>query len=177
MQISHQLMLGGAALGAATSLAATPANAETLDLTVTIPRLTVAEYHKPYVAIWLESEGAAPRTLSVWYDFDMRNGEGTKWLRDVRQWWRASGRTMRFPADGVTGATRAPGANRISFSTAKSPLGALKPGNYTLVVEAAREVGGREVVRLPFAWPPKPGAVVKVAGGSELGAVSLSFGK
>lgn len=174
MQISYTFLLSGAALG---GLATTSAGAQTLDLTVTIPRLTVAEYHRPYVGIWLESEGAPARTLSVWYDFDMRNGEGTKWLRDVRTWWRMSGRTMSFPADGVTGATRAPGANRISFTAGKGPLGTLKPGNYTLVVEAAREVGGHELVRLRFAWPPKPGAVVKASGSTELGAVSLGFRK
>lgn len=156
---------------------AVPAGAQTMTASITIPRLTVAEYHRPYVAIWLEKEGAAPRTLAVWYDYDQAKGEGPKWLRDVRQWWRASGRTMKFPADGVTGATRAPGEQKISFAAGKGPLGAIGPGQYTLVVEAAREVGGRELVRLPFAWPPKPGAVVKAAGTTELGAVSLSFGK
>jgi hypothetical protein len=176
MQIKHGFALTGAALGAAGTLAS-PAAAETLNLSVTIPRLTVAEYHRPYVAIWLEKEGAAPRTLSVWYDYDMRNGEGTKWLRDVRQWWRVSGRSLTMPADGVSGATRAPGEQKIAFTTGKGPLGALGPGNYTLVVEAAREVGGRELVRLPFTWPAKPGAVVKGAGSSELGAITLTIGK
>lgn len=177
MPISHRLVLtGGAAFGAVGALA-TPATAETLNVSLAIPRLTVAEYHRPYVAMWVEKDGVAPRTLAVWYDFDKAKGEGTKWLRDVRQWWRASGRTMTFPADGVTGATRAPGDQKISFATGKGPLGPLTPGNYTLVVEAAREVGGRELLRLPFAWPPKPKAVVKAQGNSELGAVSLSFGK
>ncbi len=174
MQIRHTLALGA---GAAVGAIAMPAAAQTVNVSITVPRLTVAEYHRPYVAIWLEKEGAAPKTLSVWYDYDMKKGEGTKWLRDVRQWWRVSGRTMSFPADGVTGATRAPGEQKIAFTAGKGPLGAIAPGNYTLVVEAAREVGGRELVRLPFAWPPKPGAVVKAAGTSELGAVSLSFGK
>jgi hypothetical protein len=31
----------------------------------------------------------------------------------------------------------------------------LAPGDYTLVVEAAREVGGRELVKIPFSWPAK----------------------
>lgn len=177
MQIRHSLLLTGtAALGATGALAA-PAGAQTLNLSVTIPRLSVAEYHRPYVAIWIEKEGAALRSLSVWYDYDMKNGEGTKWLRDVRQWWRASGRAMKFPADGVTGATRAPGEQKIAFTAGKGPLGQLSPGNYTLFVEAAREVGGREVLRLPFAWPPKPGAQVRAKGSSELGAVALTFGK
>lgn len=151
------------------------AMAQTLDVSVTIPRLTVAEYHRPYVAIWIEQEGGPAQTLSVWYDVDLKNNEGTKWLRDVRQWWRVSGRSMRFPADGVTGATRAPGPQRISFTAGRGPIGALAPGQYTLVVEAAREVGGRELVRVPFAWPPRPGQAARATGSSELGAVSIAF--
>ncbi|ANI78372.1 DUF2271 domain-containing protein [Sphingobium sp. EP60837] len=173
MPSGYKLILGtGAALGAAM-----PATAQTLSVSVAIPRLPVAEYHRPYVAIWLEKEGTTPRTLSVWYDVDKAKGEGTKWLRDVRQWWRTSGRSMSFPADGITGATRAPGDQKIAFTAGKGPLGPLSPGSYTLVVEAAREVGGRELVRLPFNWPPKPGAVIRAKGSTELGAVSLSFGK
>lgn len=177
MQISHRLAIGGTAAIGAMGVVAAPATAQTMTVSVAIPRLSVAEYHRPYVAIWLEKEGTAPRTLSVWYDVGMAKGEGTKWLRDIRQWWRVSGRTMRFPADGVSSATRAPGNQKISFTAGKGPLGAIGAGNYTLVVEAAREVGGREILRLPFAWPPKPGAVAKAQGNSELGAVSLSFGK
>lgn len=177
MQIRHGIALTGTAALGITGAAATPAMAQTINLTVTIPRLTVAEYHRPYVAIWIEKEGAAPRTLSVWYDVNKAKGEGTKWLRDVRQWWRASGRTMQFPADGVSGATRAPGPQKIAFAAGKGPIGTLAPGNYMLLVEAAREVGGREVVRLPFAWPPRPGTVVRAAGSTELGAVTIGFGK
>ncbi|GGE02800.1 hypothetical protein GCM10011529_06570 [Polymorphobacter glacialis] len=160
----------------ALGIAVTPASAETLDLGIAIPRLTVAEYHRPYVAIWLEQPGAAPRALSVWYDHDMKDNEGTKWLADVRQFWRAAGRSMKFPSDGVTGATRAPGDQKISFTAGTGPMPKLAPGEYTILVEAAREVGGREVVRLPFSWPPKPG-IVRAAGTTELGAVSLSIKK
>jgi len=172
MKLTHSLILTGTAAG--TLGAGVPAAAQTMDVTVTIPRLTVAEYHRPYVALWLEGAGA-PRTLAVWYDFDMKNNEGTKWLRDVRQWWRAAGRSMQFPANGVTGATRAPGPQKISFAAGRGSLGALAPGQYTLVVEAAREVGGRELVRVPFAWPPRPGASARAAGTTELGAVSVTF--
>jgi hypothetical protein len=154
------------ALGATMPVAA---SAQTIDLTVTIPKLTVAEYHKPYVAIWLEKEGAAPRTVAVWYEVDRRGGEGTKWLRDIRQWWRASGRGMSFPADGVSGATRGPGAQKARLGVA-----GLAPGNYTLLVEAAREVGGRELVRVPFAWNGTS-ASGSAKGAAELGAVSFTI--
>lgn len=175
MQLSHRIVLTGAtALGVAGL--AVPAAAQTMDVTVTIPRLSVAEYHRPYVAMWLEGAGG-PKTIAVWYDFDMKNNEGTKWLRDMRTWWRVQGRSMSFPADGVTGATRAPGPQRIRFTQGRGALGTLAPGQYTLVVEAAREVGGRELVRVPFAWPPKPGQTARAAGNAELGAVTVTFGR
>ena len=174
MQITHRLVLSAATAGIAGTFAV-PAMAQTMDVTVTIPRLTVAEYHKPYVAIWLEPAAGTPRTLAVWYDSDMKNNEGKKWLRDIRQWWRAAGRSLTLPADGVSGATRAPGPQTISFTAGRGPLGAVAPGQYTLVVEAAREVGGRELVRVPFAWPPRAGQTVRAAGSAELGAVSITF--
>ncbi|MEI9851316.1 MAG: DUF2271 domain-containing protein [Sphingomonas sp.] len=149
------------------------AEAQTLDVTVTLPRMNIAEYHKPYVAFWLEKAGTAPVTLAIWYDVDKRNNAGTKWLRDVRLWWRASGRTMRFPADGVSGATRAPGTHQISFTAGRGGMPALTPGAYTLVVEAAREAGGRELVRVPFNWNGKS-ATASGTGQTELGAVKLS---
>jgi hypothetical protein len=155
---------------AAPVLAAAPT---TMDVTVNIPQLKVAEYHKPYVAFWVEKAGAKPKTVAVWYDHDMKANEGTKWLRDVRQWWRAAGRSMTFPANGITGATRAPGAQKISFTRAQ--LGAAAPGDYVLVIEAAREVGGRELLRIPFTWPAKAGAGGRAAGKSELGTVSVAF--
>lgn len=158
----------------ASAIVAGPAAAQTLDLTITIPKLNVAEYHRPYVAAWLEKEGTAPRTIQVWYDVEKRGGEGTKWLRDIRQWWRASGRGMTFPADGVTGATRAPGAQKVRLIGGRGGIPTLSPGNYTLVVEAAREVGGRELVRLPFAWNGNS-ATASGKGASELGAVSLTL--
>ncbi len=176
MQIKHGFALTGAALGAAGTLAS-PAAAETLDVSITLPRLTVAEYHRPYVAIWLEKEGAPARTLSVWYDVGKRNNAGAKWLRDVRMWWRASGRSLKLPADGVSGATRAPGTHALSFATGRSALPALTPGKYTLVVEAAREVGGRELIRLPFTWGASGTATASATGSSELGAIKLSVRK
>lgn len=171
MQLHHRIVITGIAAASASA----PAMGQTMQLDIEIPRLTVAEYHRPYVAMWLESPGAPARTLQIWYDHDMRANEGTKWLRDVRQWWRASGRALKLPADGVSGATRAPGRHSVTFTNGRGPLGKLTPGQYVLVVEAAREVGGRELLRLPFAWPPKPGARATAKGTSELGTAALSF--
>lgn len=150
-------------------------HAADLGVQVEIPRLNVAEYHNPYVAIWLEGEGKEVHNLAVWYGLKMKNAEGTKWLKDLRQWWRKSGRELEFPIDGMTSATRNPGKQRLSFSTADAPLAKLPAGNYRLMVEAAREVGGREVLSLPFAWPPKQAAQLQAQGKEELGTVLLDL--
>jgi hypothetical protein len=175
--LAMQIRLTGltaAALGVG-GLFPVSASAQTLDLTIAIPKLSVAEYHRPYVAVWIEKEGTASRTIAVWYDHDMKANEGVKWLRDVRQWWRASGRTLKFPADGITGATRAPGSHKVSFTGGRGSMPALTPGNYTLVVEAAREVGGRELLRLPFAWNGSAPASARAQGANELGLVTLTI--
>ena len=136
-------------------------------VSITVPQLSVAEYHRPYVAAWLEpAGGGAIRTLAVWYDVRKAGREpGTKWLADLRAWWRKGGRAMTMPADGVSGATRAPGRHDIALPAD------LKPGRYILNVEAARETGGRELVSLPIAVPA---ASARATGKSELGAVTLS---
>lgn len=51
----------------------------------------------------------------------------------------------------------------------------LPAGEYQLVVEAAREAGGRELVRLPFQWPSKSAQNVSARGKEELGTVSMQI--
>lgn len=43
------------------------------------------------------------------------------------------------------------------------------------MVEAAREVGGRELVRVPFDWPPAKAERLTARGEHELGAVALDL--
>lgn len=157
-------------------LAAAPAAyAANLDINVEIPRLNVAEYHRPYVAVWVE-DGAqkSVANLSVWYQQTSNaEGHGTKWLPDLRQWWRKSGRTLQVPVDGVTGPTRPAGKHALSFSDSQPQLRNLPAGQYTLVVEAVREVGGRELLKIPFEWKGKA-ATGSARGQSELGLVTLA---
>lgn len=163
--LQRTLMTGLAAAGTIA-----PAAASTVELMITLPQLKVAEYHRPYVAIWLEEPGqTSVRTLAVWYDYDNRENGGIKWLRDLRTWWRKGGRDLTKPADGVTGATRPAGPQRAKFD-----LGNLKPGNYVLTVEAAREEGGREVVNLAFTWNGRA-ATATGKGSTELGAITANI--
>lgn len=157
-------------------LATSPAYATTLDINVEVPKLNVAEYHRPYVAVWLEgADQKVAANLAVWYQQTGNSeGHGTKWLPDLRQWWRKSGRDLKVPVDGVTGPTKPAGTHALSFTDKQAALKSLAPGNYTLVVEAVREVGGRELVKIPFTWPAAKPESGKAQGSTELGLVTLS---
>ncbi len=154
------------------------AQAGTLELSVEIPKLSVAEYHRPYIAIWIEdASGKVAANLSVWYDIDLKDQEGEKWLKDIRQWWRRTGRSLEMPMDGVSSPTKPPGKNSVKFDTAAGPIAKLAPGNYKIIVEASREVGGKEMVEIPFKWAPGAEATGSATGKEELGAVTLKLTK
>src|SRR5215217_4326301 len=173
------LAVSAAVLGAV----AAPAAAADLTVSVEVPRLNSSSYHRPYIAVWIEQPGApsnpigAPvRTLAVWYEVS-NVAEGKDWLKDMRSWWRALGRSSTMPADGVSSATKAPGRHNVVIPGAR--LRDLPAGNYQVVVEAARELGGRTVVRVPFVWGRANTAsgrgVSSTPGASpELGAVSVT---
>lgn len=159
------------ALSAATlSAIAAPALAADLVVSVEIPRLSVAAYHRPYVAVWIERpDQTAVRTLAVWYEVS-NVAEGKDWLKDMRTWWRRGGRAMTMPADGISSATKAPGRHAVTVPGAR--LSNLPAGDYVMVVEAARELGGREAVRVPFRWGAANAG--SASGSTELGAVRVT---
>jgi hypothetical protein len=152
-------------------------SAASLNIAVEVPKLTVAEYHAPYTAIWLESTAEGDKkftkTLAVWYDTKKKNNEGHKWLKDMRQWWRRDGRDLQLPIDGVSGATKLSGTHNLSFTVGQAPLTELPKGDYVLLIEMAREVGGREVVKVPFSWPVKAATTHTQTGSTEVGAITL----
>lgn len=159
-----------AATAAVAGAVATPALAADLNVSIEIPRLSVAAYHRPYVAVWIERpDNTAVRTLAVWYEVS-NTAEGKDWLKDMRTWWRRGGRALALPADGVSSATKAPGRHTVAVPAAR--LRSLPAGDYVMVVEAARELGGRESVRVPFRWGAANSA--RAAGSTELGAVSVT---
>ncbi|RYF72196.1 MAG: DUF2271 domain-containing protein [Comamonadaceae bacterium] len=164
------------AVPALAALFGLPAQAAGLGVSIEVPRLEVAEYHRPYVAAWIERpDNSVASTVAVWYDIRSKNNaeEGTKWLKDLRQWWRRGGRELQMPVDGVTGATKPAGKQQLNLSEGSTALPRLAPGAYRFVVEAAREGGGREVVTVPFNWPLAAGTPLVAKGSTELGEIRL----
>jgi hypothetical protein len=168
MKLSHSLVL-------TLPLVSGWAMAADLSVKFDLPQLNVAEYHKPYVAIWLErADQSVAANLAVLYDLK-KDAAGDKWVKDLRTWWRKAGRDAKFPLDGVSGATRPAGSQTMKFDGAKHGLDKLPAGDYKLVVEAAREAGGRELVKVPFTWAGKGKVAANAAGKEELGAVALEL--
>jgi len=168
MKLSHSLVL-------TLPLVSGWAMAADLSVKFDLPQLNVAEYHKPYVAIWLErADQSVAANLAVLYDLK-KDAAGDKWVKDLRTWWRKTGRDAKFPLDGVSGATRPAGSQTMKFDGAKHGLDKLPAGDYKLVVEAAREAGGRELVKVPFTWAGKGKVAANAAGKEELGAVALEL--
>lgn len=158
------------------TLLSTTAMAAELQVDIEIPSLDVAEYHKPYLAIWIEDgSNKTAANLAVLYDTKLKNKEGEDWLKDMRQWWRKSGRSLTMPVDGVSGATKGPGTHQFSFVAGQSVLPELAAGEYKLRVEAAREVGGREIINIPFTWPVTEAQTFVVEGENELGKIGLTL--
>ena len=156
------------------AVTAVPALSAELSLKVQLPRMDIAEYHRPYLAAWVEkaSDQTYAGNIALWYDLKKRDNGGAKWLKDMRSWWRKSGHDAAV-VDGVTGATRTAGDHVINLLDAKA-VTALPPGQYEVVVEAARENGGREVLRVPFEWPVKKAQSAQAQGLGELGTVSIA---
>lgn len=153
------------ALLAATMPAA--AFGRTAQLLIDIPKPATAEWHRPYVAIWIEdATGKTVRHVTVFHD---RTRIGARWLPEMRQWWRSGGRSLQMPADGISRATPAAGVQTI-------PLGmvtTLADGNYVIAIEAAREKGGHELLRLPITLTKGMPSSAKARGRTELATASV----
>lgn len=111
------------------------AQATTLDLSFNIPRPDAERYAKPYLAIWAEHDSDSEHLL-VWH----LQGKEDKWLSDLRRWWRKVGRYDHH-VDGLTGATKGPGSYSESVAVKN------EWSRFTLYFEAARENGGRSLVK------------------------------
>jgi len=153
------------------------AQAGDVTLEIEIPKLEVAEYHRPYVAAWIETDQKDHvGNLLVWYQTEARNpgGEhgdhGEKWLKDLRKWWRVTGRELTMPVDGLASPTKPAGKHQINLT---EKFKSLPAGTYQLQVEASREVGGRELLTIPFTWDGSTLKADKTQGTSELGSVTL----
>lgn len=146
---------------------ATSSSAETLNIKVEIPTLEVTPYHKPYVAVWIETTNRkGVHTLAFWK-------EQSDWFKDLRQWWRKIGRNKSPNYDAVTGATRKPGSYQLTWNGELLSGEKLSSGDYVLHVEAVREQGSREYLRQNITLGKNNIQNYTLQGNTELGEISI----
>jgi hypothetical protein len=69
-------------------------SANEIKIVLELPKLDVDPYHKPYIAIWIETpDRKAINTIALWVEKDT-------WFKDLRQWWRKIGRANASSLDG-----------------------------------------------------------------------------
>lgn len=159
MKIINMFALAGAFLSAEVLASATE-----YQLSVELPVISEGQYHRPYVAIWVEdSEKNVLKNLALWKQKD-------KWLPDLKRYYRRVLRAGETQLDGFTGATKGPGSYDIQWDGRSDNNEILAAGEYQLCIEAAREKGGREIQCLPFTYGQ---SAMDVTGTHELAKLSF----
>ncbi|MCC5853069.1 MAG: DUF2271 domain-containing protein [Alkalimonas sp.] len=127
-------------------LLAPTSQAQELSISLELPVIETAQYYRPYVAVWVEDETQqSVRLIALWR-------KEPDWLKDIRRFWRKIGRSETELVDARTGATRTPGRYQLSWDGLDDAGKPVPAGQYTLLVEASREQGGRSLQRQSFQW-------------------------
>ena len=125
-------------------------------------------YRRPYVAVWVESQGGAPvRTLCLWIQRE-------RWLKDLRRWYRHH-RADRPLIDAVSRPTRKPGQYSLVWDGLDDAGEPVSHGEYTIVIEMAREHGTYQLARASFDTRER-GLEVRLDPNPELRSAALRIG-
>lgn len=139
-----------------------------------LARIEGQRYRRPYVAVWVEDKDKYPvRTVALWFQKD-------RWLPDLRGWYRSD--RLRLLAEGneiaatVSSATRPPGKYTLKWDGRDNKGAAVKPGKYTLLIEASREHGGYQLLRQEIDLTAGARQFT-LPGGEEIAAASIEVRK
>jgi FAD:protein FMN transferase len=145
-----------------------------LAIQLELARIDDSRARRPYVAVWIEDKDKFPvRTVALWY-------EKPRWLPDLRAW--SHGDRLRSLAEGteitatVSSATRPPGKYTLKWDGKDNEGKLVKPGRYTVSIEASREHGTYQIMRqeMDFTGVPKQ---VQLNGNTEIAGATLDYRK
>lgn len=172
----HALEAPAANAIAAPATAAAQAWDQSFELAINfeLARIESQGYRRPYVAVWIEDKDKFPvRTLALWY-------QKPRWLPDLKAWSRADRlRAMAENTDlsaSVSSATRSAGKYALKWDGKDNQGKLVKPGKYTVFIEAAREHGTYQLLRqeIDFNGAPKQ---FNLTGNVEIASASLDYHK
>lgn len=129
---------------------------------------------RPYLAIWIEDKDKFPiRTVALWYDRD-------RWLPELRAWYRDE--RIRSASEGsqmsssIASATRPPGKYTVKWDGKDSSGKYVKPGKYTLMLEASREHGPYQILRGEMEVTNSPKQIT-LTGNTDIATASVEYRK
>jgi thiamine biosynthesis lipoprotein ApbE len=148
-----------------------------LNVTVDLATFEGQRAQRPYLAIWIEDKDKFPvRTLTVLY----RQREA-RFLAELRAWYRDD--RLRAMAEGteiigsVSSATRSPGRYMFKWDMKDQQGKLVKPGTYTVCIEAAREHGTYQIMRQAMDFSGAARQAQMPINGKEITAASLDYHK
>jgi thiamine biosynthesis lipoprotein len=128
---------------------------------------------RPYVAVWVQDENyAAVKTIAVWHGND-------RYLPELKFWYlkyRGLYDTAKLALNTVSSATRSPGKYTMKWDGKDDHGNLVKPGTYTIIIEAAREHGAYRLMRQELLWNGTP-QHFDLPGNVEISSASLDYGK
>jgi hypothetical protein len=128
---------------------------------------------RPYVAVWVEDENhAAVRTLTVWHATD-------RYMPELRSWYlkyRGQYTSDKNFSTSITSATRSAGKYSVKWDGKDDKGEVVKPGKYTIKIEASREHGTYQLMRQEFDWNETP-KQISLTPNVEIAAASLELKK
>ncbi|QNI37613.1 DUF2271 domain-containing protein [Edaphobacter albus] len=151
--------------------------APSLDLLINfeLARIDDPRYRRPYVAVWVEDADHFPvRTLALWF-------QKPRWLPELKSWYHAD--QVRNLAEGtdlsttISSATRSPGKYTLRWDGKDNAGKPVKPGKYTIFIEASREHGTHGLMRQEINWDGKTPALFTLSGNKEIASAALDYGK
>jgi len=164
---------GWTVLFAQAGATASGAAAADVQVSLELARIDAGRYRRPFVAVWIEDKDKFPvRTIALWFD-------RPRWLPDLKAWSRAD--RLRSMAEGtdlaatVASATRPAGKYTIKWDGKDQAGKPVKPGKYTVYLEAAREHGTYQLLRQEIDLT-SPQAF-SLSGGTEIAAASIEVKK
>ena len=130
-------------------------------------------FRRPFVAIWVENSNKEPvRNLALWFN-------KPRWLPDLKEWYRTNYQNelnAGSNAATISSATRPPGKYTIKWDMKDDKGVAVKPGTYTVYIEAAREHGTYQLMKQEIVCRKKD-QNIGISGNTEISSASLTYRK
>jgi hypothetical protein len=125
------------------------------------------------VAIWAEDENHAPvRTICLWHG-------SNRYLPELKSWYlkyRERYTTDNNFSSSVTSATRSAGKYTVKWDGKDDEGNFVKPGKYTIKIEASREHGTYQLMRQEIEFDEKP-KQMNLTGNIEISSASMDYRK